>query len=309
MRQAVEEIHSLFGEVRKTLEQFPSEKNAPPVRHVTSTCIQSRTRSTLPSMARLACSYSHVVWAGCLAIGVLSCVKNKVRWVGLGLAQWRVLTPVHLAVGRGFHDDPVRGDPPQQTVRVGIPDGAGEEVTAATMGRRRSAATRTEGKPFPSRGALPFRVGTHDRGHTLTIANVTPFAPSISYAEHEMHTSDLRPPPLTSWACRRHSWPCTICESNDIASSHSLSPPRITQTEFFVQYNRSLNTYTRNVGIDLTTDLLPPKELFIEVRCLEDIGEIATEDGTVQLEEGSQHFLRRSDVEPLIRAGKLEHLV
>eukprot|EP00035_Acanthoeca_spectabilis_P013465 m.251073 g.251073 ORF g.251073 m.251073 type:complete len:192 (+) comp15894_c1_seq1:1311-1886(+) len=81
------------------------------------------------------------------------------------------------------------------------------------------------------------------------------------------------------------------------------------ESEFFVQYSRSLNTYTRNVGIDLTTDLLPPKELYIEVRCLVDIGEIATEDGTVQLEEGSQHFLRRSDVEPLIRAGKLQHLV
>jgi GINS complex subunit 1 len=45
-----------------------------------------------------------------------------------------------------------------------------------------------------------------------------------------------------------------------------------------------------------------------QVRCLEDIGEIATEEGSVQLEKGSQHFLRRSDVEPLIRAGKLEHI-
>lgn len=96
------------------------------------------------------------------------------------------------------------------------------------------------------------------------------------------------------------------------AMSHSIFPTPVSlavQSEFFVQYSRSLNTYTRNVGIDLTTDLLPPKELYIEVRCLVDIGEIATEDGTVQLEEGSQHFLRRSDVEPLIRAGKLQHLV
>lgn len=55
-------------------------------------------------------------------------------------------------------------------------------------------------------------------------------------------------------------------------------------------------------------DLYPPKELFIEVRCLEDIGEIATEEGTIVLEKDSQHFVRRSDVEAFIRLGKLEHL-
>mmetsp|Transcript_31882 Transcript_31882/g.95980 ORF Transcript_31882/g.95980 Transcript_31882/m.95980 type:complete len:192 (-) Transcript_31882:85-660(-) len=81
------------------------------------------------------------------------------------------------------------------------------------------------------------------------------------------------------------------------------------ETDFFLQYSRGLNAYTSNVGIDLTTDLIPPKDLYIEVRCLENIGEIMTEEGTMLLEKGSQHFLRRSDVEPLIRAGKLEHIV
>eukprot|EP00037_Helgoeca_nana_P021055 m.211176 g.211176 ORF g.211176 m.211176 type:complete len:192 (+) comp25501_c0_seq1:71-646(+) len=163
VRQAVEEIHSLFGEVRKTLEQFPSEKNAPPV-------------------------------AGSMMIQYEAILRNK------------------------------------------------RCVLAYLMERVKRLQL------------LRWDVGA------------------------------VLPPEL----------------------KESLS---LQETEFFVQYNRSLNTYTRNVGIDLTTDLLPPKELFIEVRCLEDIGEIATEDGTVQLEEGSQHFLRRSDVEPLIRAGKLEHLV
>jgi len=35
-------------------------------------------------------------------------------------------------------------------------------------------------------------------------------------------------------------------------------------------------------------DLVPPKELYIEVRVLEDVGEIATEEGSVNLEKDTQ---------------------
>ena len=35
-------------------------------------------------------------------------------------------------------------------------------------------------------------------------------------------------------------------------------------------------------------DLAPPKELYIEVRVLEDVGEIATEEGSVNLEKDTQ---------------------
>ena len=53
----------------------------------------------------------------------------------------------------------------------------------------------------------------------------------------------------------------------------------------------------------------PPKEPLITVRCLTDLGELVTESGTLQLDKGSQHFVRRSDVEGLIRQGQLEHIV
>jgi GINS complex subunit 1 len=59
---------------------------------------------------------------------------------------------------------------------------------------------------------------------------------------------------------------------------------------------------------EILQDLHPPKELFIQVRVLQGVGEIMTENGTIMLEKDSQHFLRRSDVEPLIRQGILEHI-
>jgi GINS complex subunit 1 len=55
--------------------------------------------------------------------------------------------------------------------------------------------------------------------------------------------------------------------------------------------------------------MLPPKEPLITVRCLKDVGELVTETGVLQLVMGSQHFVRRSDVEGLIRQGQLEHIV
>jgi GINS complex subunit 1 len=54
---------------------------------------------------------------------------------------------------------------------------------------------------------------------------------------------------------------------------------------------------------------LPPKELFVEARVLQDAGQIVTESGaTLILQEGTTHHMRRSDAEELIRNGVLEHV-
>lgn len=55
-------------------------------------------------------------------------------------------------------------------------------------------------------------------------------------------------------------------------------------------------------------DSKPPKDLFVEVRVLRDCGEVMTENGAVNLEANSTHFLRRVDVEQLIRQGLLEQI-
>ena len=44
----------------------------------------------------------------------------------------------------------------------------------------------------------------------------------------------------------------------------------------------------------------------VEIRVLISCGEIITESGPVSLDQGSTHYLRRSEVEHLIRLGKVE---
>ncbi|CAI8043621.1 DNA replication complex GINS protein PSF1 [Geodia barretti] len=84
------------------------------------------------------------------------------------------------------------------------------------------------------------------------------------------------------------------------------------EIQWFTHYNRSLATYMRSIaptGLDLTQHLQPPKSLLVEVRCLEDYGEFEMEDGTVVLlHKNTQHYLPRSQCEPLIRQGVLEHI-
>ncbi len=90
------------------------------------------------------------------------------------------------------------------------------------------------------------------------------------------------------------------------------------EAAFFARYSRLLASYMRSVGggggggvegLDLTTDLRPPKSLYVEVRCLEDYGEMETDDGDlVVLRKNTQHYLPRALCEPLIRQGVLEHV-
>ncbi|KAJ1734219.1 DNA replication protein psf1 [Coemansia biformis] len=53
---------------------------------------------------------------------------------------------------------------------------------------------------------------------------------------------------------------------------------------------------------------IPPRDLFVEVRVARDCGEIVTENGVVNLQAGTQHYLRRSDVEHLLAIGYLVHI-
>ena len=78
--------------------------------------------------------------------------------------------------------------------------------------------------------------------------------------------------------------------------------------DYFSEYNQVLNEYFDGIDFDLTADIKPPKELFIEIRVLENCGEILTENGVVNMVQGSRACLRRTDVEHLIRQGKVEHV-
>ncbi|GAB9462575.1 DNA replication complex gins protein psf1 [Globisporangium polare] len=80
------------------------------------------------------------------------------------------------------------------------------------------------------------------------------------------------------------------------------------EVQFFQSYDQLLTDYMADFEIDLSADSKPPKDLYVEVRVLRDCGEIMTESGIVNLEANSTHFLRRVDVEQLIRQGLLEQI-
>lgn len=50
----------------------------------------------------------------------------------------------------------------------------------------------------------------------------------------------------------------------------------------------------------LLQDMVPPKDPYIQVRVLEDIGEVSLGDHSVSLTKNSLHFLRRTDAEQFI---------
>ena len=86
----------------------------------------------------------------------------------------------------------------------------------------------------------------------------------------------------------------------------SLSPE---EQEYFRQYTDLLSSYKGQwTDIDLTGNLEPPRDLFIDVRVLKDAGEIQTEYGTISLTKNSQFYVRHGDVERLIQQGFLMRL-
>lgn len=89
----------------------------------------------------------------------------------------------------------------------------------------------------------------------------------------------------------------------------TYSPSDGQETDFFAAYDKLLTNYARKMNFDSWAELdLPPKNLFIEIRVLQDGGTIQTETGTLTLQKGTQRLVRRSEVEHLIRLGIVEHV-
>ncbi|KAL1117912.1 hypothetical protein AAG570_004225 [Ranatra chinensis] len=99
----------------------------------------------------------------------------------------------------------------------------------------------------------------------------------------------------------------------------SILPPDIksnlsdAEVGWFNKYSKCLATYMKSIGgqngLNITQDMKPPKDLYIEVRCLTDYGKLELEDGEViVLYKNSQHLMPRSHCEHLIRQGILEQV-
>ena len=116
--------------------------------------------------------------------------------------------------------------------------------------------------------------------------------------------------PLPTSSSSTSSSSSSSSSSSDPTSTDSRSNLSRAELEFSKGYSRLIANYKSHyIDIDFDATQVPPKELFIEVRVLEDCGELGTEDGNfIVLTKDSQHYLKRTDVEHLIKQGLLQHI-
>ncbi|KAL2458745.1 partner of SLD five 1 [Forsythia ovata] len=80
------------------------------------------------------------------------------------------------------------------------------------------------------------------------------------------------------------------------------------EKEYFKNHAATLQSYTSELDLDLTVDMVPPKDPYIKVRVLDDIGEIVLSDQVANLTRHAMLFLRRTDAEQYISQGLMEEL-
>ncbi|KAA0058768.1 putative DNA replication complex GINS protein PSF1 [Cucumis melo var. makuwa] len=96
----------------------------------------------------------------------------------------------------------------------------------------------------------------------------------------------------------------------------SMIPPEIqeklsnSEEEYFKKHSARLKEYMSKLELDLTVDMVPPKDPYIQVRVLDDIGEgiVLSDDKTANFALHSIHFLKRTDAEQYISRGLMEEL-
>lgn len=80
------------------------------------------------------------------------------------------------------------------------------------------------------------------------------------------------------------------------------------EEEYFKNHSAALDSYMSELELDLTVDFVPPKDPYIQVRVLDDIGEVLLSDKSANLTRHSIHFLKRTDAEQFISQGLMEEL-
>eukprot|EP00483_Globobulimina_turgida_P002954 UN02959 len=77
------------------------------------------------------------------------------------------------------------------------------------------------------------------------------------------------------------------------------------EESYFENYNKLLHEYIRDIDIDITSNLQPPKELNLEVQVRENVGDIQTSTGSMNLLMNTRHYGQVNDVETLLRNGQV----
>lgn len=80
------------------------------------------------------------------------------------------------------------------------------------------------------------------------------------------------------------------------------------ELEYFDNFSFALQDYMKKTKVDITSDLTPPKDTFIEIMIKKDLGKVTLETGVLFLEKNSVVYLKRSDAESLVRNGSAEYI-
>jgi GINS complex subunit 1 len=85
------------------------------------------------------------------------------------------------------------------------------------------------------------------------------------------------------------------------------------EKDYLNKYDETLRNYTDDLGIDLFSDVTPPKDIFVQVKVIKEDPEntegIYTMDsGVIKLQKNDLLFLRRTDAELFIQRGLVEQL-
>ncbi|XP_022884960.1 DNA replication complex GINS protein PSF1-like [Olea europaea var. sylvestris] len=80
------------------------------------------------------------------------------------------------------------------------------------------------------------------------------------------------------------------------------------EKEYFKNHAATLQSYMSELDLDLTVDMVPPKDPYVKVRVLDDIGEVVLSDQVANLARHAMLFLRRTDAEQYISQGLMEEL-
>ncbi|XP_072965049.1 uncharacterized protein [Typha angustifolia] len=81
------------------------------------------------------------------------------------------------------------------------------------------------------------------------------------------------------------------------------------EEEYFKNQSAALESYMSELDLDLTVDMVPPKDPYIRVRVLDDIGNVCLGDHSISLTKHSLHFLGRTDAEQFISQGLMEEFL
>lgn len=76
--------------------------------------------------------------------------------------------------------------------------------------------------------------------------------------------------------------------------------------KYYEQYNHLIKQYSNLLSFsdyDLTKDYAPPKDLYVEVRALENIDNIQTHEGKINVEKNHSYSFRCNDIDHLLRRG------